>query len=50
MRGKTYYLTREKDKAKTDFEEYLNRKCKVADDENREEVSEYIGVKPEDIF
>ena len=50
MRGKAYYLTGEKDKAKTDFEEYLNRKCKIADDENRAEVSEYIGIKPEDVL
>jgi len=50
MRGKAYYLTGEKDKAKTDFEEYLNRKCNIADEENRAEVSEYIGVRPEDIF
>jgi len=50
MRGKAFYLAGEKDKAKTDFEEYLNRKCKIADNKNRKEVSEYIGVKLEDIL
>ena len=50
MRGKCYYLAGEKNKAKTDFEEYLNRKCKIADDENRAGVSKYIGVKLEDIL
>jgi len=50
VRGKAYYLAGEKDKAKADFEEYLNRKCNIAVDENRAEVFEYIGVKPEDIF
>jgi len=50
MRGKAYYLAGEKDKAKTDFEEFLNRKCKIADDRYRNEVFMYIGVKPEDIL
>jgi len=50
MRGKAYYLAGEKDKAKTDFNEYLNRKCSIADDKNRAEVSEYIGIKLEDIL
>jgi len=50
MRGKSWYLAGEKDKAKADFEEYLNRKCNTEDDENRWQVSNYIGVKPEDIF
>jgi tetratricopeptide (TPR) repeat protein len=49
IRGKAYYLAGEKDKAKTDFEEYLNRKCKFEDDRNRRDVSEFIGIKPEDI-
>jgi tetratricopeptide (TPR) repeat protein len=50
MRGKAFYLTGEKVKAKTDFEEFLNRKCKIADDRYRNEVFLYIGVKPEDIL
>jgi tetratricopeptide (TPR) repeat protein len=50
MRGKAWYLTGENEKAKTDFEEYLNRKCNIAEDEGRWEVSEHIGVKPEDIL
>jgi tetratricopeptide (TPR) repeat protein len=50
MRGKAYYLAGEKGKAKTDFEEYLNQKCNIAYEEGCAEVSEHIGVKPEDIF
>jgi tetratricopeptide (TPR) repeat protein len=50
MRGKAYYLAGKKDKAKADFEEYLNRKCNIEDEKNRAEVYEHIGVKPEDFF
>ncbi|GBU28651.1 hypothetical protein R84B8_02211 [Treponema sp. R8-4-B8] len=50
MRGKAYYLTGEKDKTKADIEEYLKRKCNISDKKNHEEVSEYLGVKPEDIL
>jgi len=44
IRGKAYYLAGEKDKAKTDFEEYLNRKCSIEDNRNRAEVSEYFDA------
>jgi tetratricopeptide (TPR) repeat protein len=49
LRGKVYYLAGEKDKAKADFEEYINRKRKDADTSARDEISELIGVMPEDI-
>jgi len=49
MRAKAYYLSYEKDKAKTDIEEYLNRKRKFVYDAGREEIFKQIGVKLEDI-
>jgi tetratricopeptide (TPR) repeat protein len=49
LRGKAYYLAGEKDKAKADFDEYLNRKRNLADDASRAEISKHIGVIPEDI-
>jgi tetratricopeptide (TPR) repeat protein len=49
QRGKAYYLAGEKAKAKADFEEYLNRKRKLADDAGRAEISKHIGVIPEGI-
>jgi tetratricopeptide (TPR) repeat protein len=47
QRGKAYYLAGEKDKAKADFEEYLNRKRNLADDAGRAEISKHIGAIPE---
>ena len=49
MRAKAYHLNCEKDKAKTDIEEYLNRKHELAYDAGREEIFKQIGVKLEDI-
>jgi tetratricopeptide (TPR) repeat protein len=44
------YLSGEKDKIKTVFEEYLNRKRKDADTKGREEIYKLTGLKPEDIL
>jgi len=49
MRAKAYHLNWEKDKAKTDIEEYLSRKRKSAYDAGRKEIFKLIGVMPEDI-
>jgi len=48
LRGKTYYLAGEKDKAKADFEKYLKRRRDDADVKCREEIHKQIGVNPED--
>jgi len=50
LRGKAYYLSGEKDKAKADIEEYLNRNRIVADENNRKEIIKIVGIKPEDIL
>jgi tetratricopeptide (TPR) repeat protein len=47
LRGKAYHLAGEKDKANADFEEYISRKCKDADDAGRAEILKHIGVIPE---
>jgi tetratricopeptide (TPR) repeat protein len=49
MRGNAYFGLGEKDKAKADFDEYLNRKRKNTDTAIRKEISELFGAKPEDI-
>ena len=49
MRAKAYHLSWEKDKAKADIEEYLNRKRKLEYDAGKEEIFKQIGVKLEDI-
>jgi tetratricopeptide (TPR) repeat protein len=49
MRAKAHHFNWEKDKAKADIEEYLNRKRKLAYDEGKEEIFKQIGVKLEDI-
>jgi len=50
LRGKAYYLAGEKDKAKADIKEYLNRKHKDADTTVRNEIVKIVGVIPEDIL
>jgi len=50
LRAKAYYLAGEKEKAKADIEEYLNRKRKTADDNNRREIINYTGITLEDIL
>jgi len=52
MRGKAYHLAGEKDKAKADIEEYLNRIQKLGYDKGcaEEEIFKHIGVMPEDIL
>jgi tetratricopeptide (TPR) repeat protein len=50
LRGKAYYLSGEKDKAKADIEEYLSRKRKIADDESHNEIIKLTGITPEDIL
>jgi len=49
MRGKAYWLSGEKDKAKADFKEYISIKRNSAEDKGREEISHLIGVRPENI-
>jgi tetratricopeptide (TPR) repeat protein len=49
LRGKAYYLAGEKENANFDFKEFLNKKQKLADDEGRDEITDLIGVKLEDI-
>jgi len=50
LRGKAYYLAGEKDKAKADVEEYLNRKHRETDIAGRKKIHELTGIKPEDIL
>jgi len=50
MRAKAYYLAGEKDKAKADIDEYLNRKRKEADENKREEIIRIAGVTQEEVF
>ena len=49
-RAKAYYLAGEKDKAKADIEEYLNRKHRETDFAGRKKIHELAGIKPEDIL
>jgi outer membrane protein assembly factor BamD (BamD/ComL family) len=49
MRAKAYYLSDEKDKAKADIEEYINRKRETADKNNRKEIIKITGINPQDI-
>ncbi len=49
MRAKAYHLNYEKEKAKADIEEFLNRKRKLAYEAGREEIFKQIGVMPEEI-
>jgi hypothetical protein len=48
--GKAYYRAGEKDKAKADIEEYLNRKHNATETTGRSEILKIFGIKPEDIL
>jgi tetratricopeptide (TPR) repeat protein len=50
FRGKAYYMAGEKDKAKTDIKEYINRKRKDTDTNINDKIIELIGFMPEDIL
>jgi tetratricopeptide (TPR) repeat protein len=50
LRGKAYYLAGEKDKAKADIDEYLNRKYEATATNNRREIIRIVGVTPEEIL
>jgi tetratricopeptide (TPR) repeat protein len=49
LRGKAYYLTGEKDKAKKVFEKFLNHKHAIAEEVGRNIINKLIGFMPEDI-
>jgi len=49
LRGKAHYLAGERDKAKADCEEYINRKLNIVDAEGRKTIYKMTGVMPEDI-
>jgi len=50
LRGKAYYLAGEKDKAKADIEEYLDRTRKNAEAAGCKEILKIFGAMPEDIL
>jgi len=50
LRGKAYYLADEKDKAKADIEEYLDRTRKNAEAAGRKKILKIFGAMPDDIF
>jgi tetratricopeptide (TPR) repeat protein len=49
FRGKAYHLAGEQEKAKADFDEYINRKHKIVDDAIYGEILNIFGVKLKDI-
>jgi tetratricopeptide (TPR) repeat protein len=50
QRGKAYYLVDKKNKAKTDFENYLDNNHEDTDNVKHNKIFELIGVMPEDIL